>query len=413
MIQDKRTVLPPFIRTKLGIMMFLQYVVMGSTWPIMTLYLKDSLHFTGSQAGVVLSMASIAAFVCPIVGACIADRLIFAERLLSICHFGAAVVMGIIIFQTQFAWMVFLYLVYSLLWGPTVALTNAITFHNHPQGNKYFGNIRVWGTIGWITVAWGFGYLWLGHWGSALPGDRLPDALKLSAMASAVLGLFALTFPRPEKRIEDPVRLFPRESLQVLRQPRILLISGICLLITIVDRYYYFGMSPFLRYLGFADTWIMPVMSLGQLAEIAAMFLLAMALARMGFKFVLGIGILAELTRFLVFSFSTHRMLIIATIPCHGIAYAFFITTVYIYLDGHCDKASRAGLQQLFTIIISGIGHLSACLLGGWCMDRFVKYALIPSYTRFWLLPAGLSLLALILLLFLCSEKPAIKGNGK
>jgi nucleoside transporter len=390
-------------------MMFLQYVVMGSTWPIMTLYLKDSLHFTGAQAGVVLSMASIAAFVCPIVGACIADRLICAERLLSICHFGAAALMGIIICQTQFAWMVFFYLMYSLIWGPTVALTNAITFHNHPQGNKQFGNIRVWGTIGWVTVAWGFGYLWLGHLGSALPGDRLPDALKLSALSSVVLGLFALTFPKPPKRIEGPVRLFPRESLLVLKQPHILLISGIFLLIAIVDRYYYFGMSPFLRQQGFADTWIMPVMSLGQLAEIVAMFVLALLLKCKGFKFVLALGILAELTRFLVFSIGAPRFLVIAVIPCHGMAYAFFVTTVYIYLDSHCDKASRSGLQQLVTIMTSGIGHLTACLLGGWCMDRFVTNAAVASYTKFWLLPAGLSLLALILLVFMFSEKPSLQ----
>ena len=124
-------------------MMFLQYVVMGSIWPIISLYLKQVLGFSGAQSGQILAMSAVAAFVAPAVGACVADRWISAERLLSICHFSGAVCMGLISMQTKFEAVLGLYLAYTVSMGPTVPLTNAITFHHAPGGQGKFGNTRV------------------------------------------------------------------------------------------------------------------------------------------------------------------------------------------------------------------------------------------------------------------------------
>ncbi|MFC1765196.1 hypothetical protein ACFL6U_24380 [Planctomycetota bacterium] len=44
--------MPRLMKTRLAVMMFVQYVVLGATWPIMSLYLKHHLGFTGAQAGV-------------------------------------------------------------------------------------------------------------------------------------------------------------------------------------------------------------------------------------------------------------------------------------------------------------------------------------------------------------------------
>lgn len=400
------------LKIRLSVMMFLQYVVMGATWPIMSLYLQDHLRFSGKQTGVVLSMAAVAAFVSPIVGACVADRLICAERLLSLCHFGAAGLMAAICLQTEFVPMALLFLVYKLVMGPTVPLTNAITFHNHPEGNQQFGNVRVWGTLGWIAVGWGFSFLWLRGSGTDTMASRLPDALKLSALASLLLGLYALILPKPKHPQEGSVCLFPGESLKVLRQPKILIISVISLLIGIVDRYYYLGMGPFLSHRGFSDAAIMPVMSLGQISEVLVMFTLAGLLARLGFKRMMILGILAEILRFVVFALGFPRLLLIATIPCHGIAYALYFTVVYIYLDSHCDKRSRTGLHQLFAILTSGIGVMCANLLGGECLDRFVINTTAPSFFSFWMVPTALSVSGLAILVIAFHTDQVIKHKS-
>jgi nucleoside transporter len=382
------------MRFRLAVMMFIQYVVMGTTWPIMSLYLKEHLHFSGAQAGIVLAMSAVAAFIGPVVGACVADRLISAERLLSVCHFGAAALMFLISRQQAFMPMVWLYLAYNLAMGPTVPLTNAIVFHNHPGGNRGFGHIRVWGTLGWIAVAWGFGYLWLRGADTGAVASRLPDALKLSALSSLVLACYGLSLPNPHQRQEGPLRILPLDALRILVRPRILLIAVISFMIGIADRYYYFGMAPFLSHSGFSDAQIMPVMSLGQLSEVAAMFALALLLKRLGFKRVLLLGILAEVCRFVVFAAGHPQTLIVAAIPCHGLAYTFYFTAVYIYIDDHTDRGSRAGLHQLFAIINAGIGSLAANLLGGFCLDFLVQPDARYGFRLFWMVPAALSCLA-------------------
>ena len=387
------------IKTRLAVMMFLQYVVMGAIWPIISLYLKQVLGFSGTQTGTVLAMSAVAAFVAPVVGACVADRWISAERLLSLCHFCAALAMGLISLQTRFGAVAALYLAYTIFMGPTVPLTNAITFLHAPNGQKNIGSTRVWGTVGWVVVAWGFGYVWLGKTaGDTIDVSRLPDALKLSAMASLALGMYGLTLPNAGKRIQGKVRLIPMESIRVLLQPQVLLISGVSLFIGIIDRYYYFGTALFLKHRGFSEATIMPVMSLGQIAEIVAMCMLARLLTSLGTKRTLLLGLLAEIVRFGTFAFGTSTVMILIGNACHGLAYTFYFTAVYITIDTFCDKQSRTGLHQLFTIITSGFGALSANLLGGYCLDRFVNAPVVADYRLFWGVPLAMAVVSFVIL---------------
>ncbi len=401
------------IKTRLALMMFLQYIVMGAIWPIISLYLKQVLGFTGQQAGVILAMSAVAAFIAPVVGSCIADRLISAERLLSLCHFLAAGSMIGMSVQTHFITVLVFYLAYTLSMGPTVPLTNAITFHHAPTGQRKFGHTRVWGTLAWVVVAWGFGYGWLGRTGSHAHLSRLPDALTLSALASLTLGFYSLTLPRVDKRITGPIRLFPRESLAIFRQSQVQVIAVVSLLVGIIDRYYYFGTAPFLKHLGYAEGLIMPLMSAGQITEILGMYLLAPVLAKLGTQRTLLLGLLAEIGRFSAFAWGTSPLVILLGNACHGLAYTFYFTAVYITLDSFCDRRSRTGLHQLFTIITSGFGALCANLLGGACMDYFVSKPSQAHYQSFWLVPMALAIGSVVIIACLFKEQDRNIPEGR
>jgi len=389
-------------------MIFLQCLVMGATIPIMSLYLKDYLGFSGSQAGIVLSMSAVAAFISPVVGAFVADRIIRAEFLLSLCHFCGCGVMMALSKQTSFGAVVGLYLAYVMVVGPTVALTNSITFHHFSEKKHNFGGIRVWGTIGWIAVAWGFGYLWLYPGGASSFTSRLPDALKLSAILSAVLGFYALTLPRYKFRPESSTGIIPLAALRVLWRPEILFISLIGFLVAFVDKYYYFGVAPFLRQGGFSEANIMPIMSLGQMSEVLAMSFLGVLLSRFGFKRIFILGLLSELWRFTALAMGSSTLLIMSGIFCHGFAYAFFFTSLYIYLDSHCNKNVRTGVHQLFAVITGGFGSFFGNLIAGRTADFFTASENVVNYKAFWVVPAVMSLICLagVAVLFRDKEKP-------
>jgi nucleoside transporter len=378
-------------------MMFLQYFVLGSTVPIMSLYLTEYLSFSGVEAGLILSMSAVAAFISPLAGAIAADRIIGSERLYGFCHLAAGTLMALLSVQTRFQPFLLIYLAYMLVFGPTMALSNAVTFHHLPEAKQTFGGIRMWGTIGWIAVAWLFGFLWLRAGGDMT--DRIPDALKLSALSSICLGVYAFALPKRETAPPQKKQLIPVESFRVLFQRNILLLAGISFLISFINRFYYFGTGPFLNQIGFDKSAIMPAMSLGQIPEVFAMGLLGFFLMRFGQKRVIAMGVFMELARFSAFVVGAPRILVFAGICFHGIAFAFFFSAAHIYLDTHCDERSRAGAHQLFAIITSGFGSFFGSLASGKILDIYrVPDTGLVDFHGFWMVPASLAVLALVII---------------
>jgi nucleoside transporter len=384
------------MRFRLSAMMFLQYLVLGATLPIMSLYLRMHLGFSGAQTGAVLAMSAVAASTSPLVGAFVADRVLSAERLLALCHAGAAVLMALLATRSDFPSVLIIYLLYMLSLRPTIALTNAVAFHHMPQDRDRFAGVRVWGTVGWIAVGWAFSYLWLR--GAGEDASRLPDALKLSAAASVVMFLYALTLPQPESGERERTSILPAESLAVLRRPEVMLLILVNFLVFLVYQYYYVGASPYLRHIGFAESGIMPAMSLGQLMEIVAMASLTVAVRRLGIKRVLTLGVLSEVTRFCIFAFARSTPLVLAGVSCHGISVAFFMTASLIFLDRRCSPAARSGVHLVFMITTFGLACIVGSLLAGWTTDLFTTAGVV-QYRLFWRVPAVLSVVVLAVLL--------------
>src|SRR4029077_20089517 len=107
--------------------------------------------------------------------------------------------------------------------------------------------------------------------------------------------------------------------------------------------------------------WIMPVMSVGQIAEILTMFILGATLKNLGWRMTMIVGILGHAGRFAVYAFlPQHKELIILVQVLHGICYAFFFATVYIFVDEFFPKDVRSSAQGLFNVMILGAGALVA-----------------------------------------------------
>jgi MFS family permease len=393
-------------------MMLLQLAVNGAVAPILSLYLKEYLGFSGAQAGMVMAMSAVSAFLSPLIGAFIADKLIRAERLYAACLILAAAAMFALSRQRGFPGVLCFYLAFTMLYGPTNALANAVVFHNSTDAKKAYGGIRLWGTVGWVAVAWLFGFLYLGGSGGGHLTARLPHALTLSAAISMALGLYALSLPsgRGEKVIRSS--LLPKESIRVLRRREVSLFLVFAFLVSILDIYYYFGTSVFLSRMGVATNHIMPLMSVGQIPEIIAFSVMGILLSRLGFKRLFAIGAAAELVRFTVFAAGGPHWLIFSALPLHGIAYAFFSGCAHIYLDSFSSRAARAGVHQLHAIITSGFGNFMGNMMGGRMLDASTDAFGRTDFRAFWALPAAIALTALVFLL-LWSVATRGKTGGK
>jgi predicted MFS family arabinose efflux permease len=112
---------------------------------------------------------------------------------------------------------------------------------------------------------------------------------------------------------------------------------------------------------GIAGNLSMVVLSLGQVAEILTMLVLGKVLVKLGWRTTMIVGILGHAARFLAFSFLADSIpAIIAVQLLHGICYAFFFATVYIFVDDAFPKDVRSSAQGLFNLLILGVGNMVA-----------------------------------------------------
>jgi len=140
-------------------------------------------------------------------------------------------------------------------------------------------------------------------------------------------------------------------------------------------------------------------MSIGQIAEILTMLILGAALKALGWRTTMIVGILGHAARFAVFAFFPDQpWLVIVVNVLHGICYAFFFATVYIFVDEFFPKDARASAQGLFNLMILGLGPLAANLAGPKLIGETFNHGGVVDFRSLFLLPCAAAVLATIAL---------------
>jgi nucleoside transporter len=288
---------------------------------------------------------------------------------------------------------------YALVYMPTLTLTNSISFHNLSDPDRYFGGIRVWGTIGWIVAGLLVGFLNLGV--SAWP-------LYVAAGGSIVLGLFCFALPHTPpsggaKTLGDTLGL---PALAMVKERSFLIFLICSFLISIVLKFYYQQCNPFLEDID--APYPAAVQTLGQFLEIFFMLLIPIGLVWAGTKGMLLMGMLAWCLRYGIFATQNVPAVVGIGLPIHGICYDFFFVVAYLYVDRHAPKHLRASAQGLYTFVTLGVAMLLGALITGSVKTHFTV-GNNTDWTRFWLVPLAGSLATAVAFVLLFREStPAI-----
>lgn len=382
------------LRSKLSIMMFLQYGLWGAWWVVLNIYL-GKLGFSGIQIGAVYGTTAIASIFSPIIFGQIADRWIATEYLVAFLHLVGALMLYLITQLKDFNTFYIVTLVWALLYMPTISLTNSLSMHNIPNAAKYFPGIRVFGTIGWIVAGLIVGKL----------DPASPQPILLAAILSAALGLFAFTLPHtpPTGKAGEPMA-FTR-SFSMLKEPSFLIFMIVSFLISIVLSGYYAFTAQFLDGIDIDNIApISTVMTLGQISEMLLLPLLPFFLSRFGMKWTLVIGMAAWGIRYAIFSMSEPPWLVIASLTLHGLCYDFFFVAAYIHVDNKATPQIRASAQGLFNLVVMGVGMLIGNYVFGALKDKFTTDDVV-QWDKVWLYPTILVVAALAVFIVAFREK--------
>lgn len=406
----------PFLTLfRLSLMMFLQYAVWGAWLPLAGRFMaagRDAggLGFTEWQLGILLgTAASCGAFVAPFIAGQFADRYFRTERFLAFLLIVGGVVQLLMAAQTSFfAWLA-LGIAYSIVFMPTLALSNALAFAHLRDAERDFPIVRVWGTIGWIAASWAFPWIWLQtglqpQWRPPfLAGDEVADvtarliqSIRFSAgiaFVYAAFALFALPATPPKKDRVEPLAFAKAFRLISYRSFSVLLITS--LVIATIHQIYFIQTPKFFSFLGLRDSDIGPAMTIGQGSEIIMMALLGLLLKNLGFRWVMFMGCCAYLARYAIWGTTYLPVWVMVSSQfLHGFCYACFFAASYIYVDRIADPDVRNSAQTVYGIMILGGGPVLGGMLSGWLGNLYMPAGGGLDYSSFWYTVAAIGLVA-------------------
>lgn len=401
------------IKVKLSFMMFLEFFIWGAWFVTLGTFLSQNLNASGLETANVFSTQSWGAIIAPFIIGMIADKYFNAERILGILHLVGAVLMYQMYAATDIAVFYPYVLVYMIIYMPTLALVNSVSFRQMSNPEKEFSPIRIWGTIGWIAAGLMISYLF--HWDSPEGAGQgmLRNTFLMAGAGSLILGLFSFTLPKTPPIKKDSQEknslsdMLGLDAIKLLKDRNFLIFFISSILICIPLAFYYSNAHPFLTQVGLENP--TGKMAIGQVSEAFFLLLLPFFFVRFGFKNTILMGMIAWVIRYVLFAYGDagelSYMLIIG-IALHGICFDFFFVSGQIYTDSKAGEKYKSSAQGLITLATYGIGQLIGFWVAGFVTEHYKGLAVEEFWRSVWVIPAGIAVFVVIVfIVFFRNEK--------
>ena len=393
----------PRIQIQLSVMMFIEFFIWGGWYVTMGIYLPNTLNASDPEIALAYSSQSWGAIIAPFIIGLIADRFFNAEKILGVLHLVGAVLMYQISQASSFDIFYPYILGYMILYMPTLALVNSVSFNQMDDPAKQFAFVRVFGTIGWIIAGMTISYIF--NWDSqeGIANGALKFTFLMTAIASAILGVFCFTLPKTPPRIGKTERvriadIIGLEALKLLKDRNFLIFFLASILICIPLAFYYQHAGQFLGEVNISNP--AGKLTIGQISEILFMLLLPFFFKRFGFKRTMIVAMLAWAVRYLLFAIGSSGemvFILLVGIALHGICYDFFFVSGQIYTDSKAGEKYKSAAQGMITLATYGVGMLIGFWTAGKITDAYLTADGGHFWNTIWLYPAGFAFLVMVL----------------
>ena len=345
--------MPFSTRTLLKLLYFFFFGALGSLLPFMALLFSER-NISPSRTGLLMMLLPASNLLIPPLWGRVADARSARVPALILALCGTAVCCVCLVPHWDFGALALAMLGFSVFRSPVTALLDAITHAHLNTRLEEFGLIRLWGSVGFLLASAIFGVL-RDHLTPAAP--LLGTALLL--LLGAVVALRLDVPPAPGPSTPHQARLLPH-----LQQPGIILfLSAVAL--------YYCGHAVFdafvslhLRDLGFSDTFIGSMWSLGVAVEVALMTAAPSILRRLTVEKTLVIASLTAGLRWWILSIADTPALVLLQQPLHGVTFGLWYLASADWIQSRAPAHLRATFQSLL-ISFMGVGMLLGYGIGG------------------------------------------------
>ena len=396
-------------RMKLRVMMFLTFAFNG-IWIIPLATYMSRVGYSGANTAAAYMTFAIGCIVSPFFVGMIADKFFSAQKILGVLNLAAGgllMVAAMLSVGTDgmarlneagdpilgpFYWVL---LAHFLCYMPTWALANSISFRQMDNPGREFPRIRMWGTIGWITVSMTtlFSKQINEVLGTTEPFEASVIPMYFGAAIGLANGLFSFFLPStPPQGGGNKVTfgdLLGVKAFALLKDRNFAIFALTSFCIFFPGMFYWAFANLYLNESGMqgAAAW----QSTGQMTEMAFLAIMPWFFARFGVKKMLLIGLCAWIARFVCFSFgvwgSASAALVVLGLMLHGPCFDFFFVTGQLYTDKKAPGEIQSQAQGFIFLITFGLGWFFGSFLAGMVVDHYALADGGHDWSTIWLWP--------------------------
>ncbi len=395
------------LKSRLTIMQFLQYFILGSWVLTIGAYWFQNKGWSGTGFGAVFSTIGIASLFMPALAGVIADRWLNAEKLYGIFHLLGAITLLCIPLIDDPSFMFWGMLFNMVCYTPTISLSTSVSFSTMKESGmnvvRDYPPIRVWGTVGFVVALWTISFSGL---------ETSAGQFYVASAVSFALAMFILTMPKCPplgKSIGGSwVNNLGLQGFTLFKNPNMALFFIFAMLLgaslQLTNAYSDTFLHDFAAIDEFKDSFAVKhpavILSISQMSEILFILAIPFFLQRYGIKRVMLMSMTAWVLRFGLFAFGDPvggLWMIILSCVIYGMAFDFFNISGSIYVETQVEPSMRSSGQGLFFMMSNGFGALFGSIISGIVIDKYFMIDGAFDWRGIWLSFAGYAALTALL----------------
>jgi len=339
---------------------FFYFAFVGAMAPYWGLYLR-SLEFNAFQIGVLMSPLHVMRMFAPNIWGHNADRTGKRVAIVQIAALVSLVSFIGVFLGTGFWWMLAVMSFISFFWSASLPLVEATTLSHLKDRAERYGNIRLWGSVGFIIVVVGLGWLL--------------DHTEVRALLWVVLGLLvgivllARFIPEAEivtlETVHTPLR-------EVIRRPEVVTLLAAAVLMAVAHGPYYTFFTIYLVDAGYSKSLAGWLWALGVICEVGVFLIMPRVFRHLSAETVVLVTLATAALRFLLIGWWVDNMpgLLFAQFR-HAFTFAAYHAAAISLIHRYFTGRNQARGQALYNSLAFGLGGTIGTLYAGAVWQHF------------------------------------------
>ncbi|MED1723070.1 MFS transporter [Brevibacillus parabrevis] len=338
------------------------YYGFGAFSPLITQY-YNSISLTGTQIGLISAVAPVVSIIAQPMWGLFCDRFQIRKTVLILTLVVSGLVGLFFIGTSAFAFVFLLYLILSFFQSAIIPVSDSLALGYAKKNGLQFGDIRLWGAVGFALAAFVTGLL----------VEKLGPSVLFYSYCFALLIAVLLVLRVPDESQETPrFRVGMLTGMRdLLRMPRYLLflLASFCVLGAVNANNIWF--SLFYQEIGGTVAGVGLAFLLFAGSEAPFMKLAGMIVRRWGLELTLLLATVFGAARWLWYSSAPSTTLVIAMFFVQGISVGFYLATSAQFVRENTPASLQVTALAIFFSVGGGLGTMLCNLAAGWIKDSY------------------------------------------